>query len=184
MKYALPCVSVLVKRGTVTQEHLESLIETVKDGGEAPTGAEKIPAVAFAVCSLIALENGKAAIDDDIIREYFLFRHDDMIDKRYEEMGDFDTDACRTRIGRIVSIDSGRALVEMPGRTKTYRTDFVPDVKVNDRVVTHWDFIVETVDGAIAKQLETRKKQSVDQFTTGLRNRGILIGKRTVHHHE
>ena len=86
MKYALPCSRTLVKRNQVTQEEVDKLIDIVKNNKEIPKNAEKIFKVAFAACSLIALDTGKNKIDEDVIREYFLKKHSDVIEKRYEEM--------------------------------------------------------------------------------------------------
>jgi hypothetical protein len=174
MKYALPCVNVLVKRGTVTREQLNKLIEIVKNNKELPQNAERIPAVAFAVCSLIAIDNGKKTIDNEVIDEYFLFRHDDMIDKRYEEMGDFDTQKCRVRAGVVQSVTKNSATIKNSAGTKKYRTDFTTGLKKNDLVTTHWDFVVEKIDAARAEKIEKSEKKSVNEFKEGLRKQGIL----------
>lgn len=143
MKYALPCARTLVKRNQVTQEEVDALIELVKKG-VVPDGTEKIFKVALAACSLLALDANKRVIDEAVIRKYFLKKHSDMIEKRYEEKGDFDPVACQTRLGSVESVSPGKALVVNSAGKKDYRTDFV-DVHEHDRVVTHWDFIVEVI---------------------------------------
>ena len=157
MKYALPCAGTLVKRGIITQETLDNLLHIVKNNKEIPEGAEKIPAVAFAACSLIAMDKGKKEIDEAVIHDYFLFNHDDMIDKRYEEMGDFDPVACRTRVGSVLSTELEKASVLTDLGPKDFRTDFC-DVHENDNVVTHWDFIVEKIDRELAEKVRHAKE--------------------------
>lgn len=143
MKYALPCAGTLVKRGSMLQKDVDTLIDIVKNGQKVPEGAEKNFKVAMAACTFIAKEKGKDLIDEDIIHEYFLLRHDDVIDRRYEEMQDFDPMACRVQFGEIEDIEKEFATVVTPDMRRKFRTDFVPGIKKNDKVVTHWDFVVE-----------------------------------------
>ncbi len=143
MKYAIPCGSTLVSRGSITQKELDLLRELVKRGEELPADAEKIFKVAFSACSLLAIDKGKDLIDNDIIHDYFLQGHDFMIDKRFSEMMDFDPQACRVRPGIVESVGNGFASVIIEGELKKFRTDFLPHVKAGDNVITHWDYIVE-----------------------------------------
>ncbi len=153
MRYALPCAGTLVKRGTIKQEHVDILIDIVKNNRYIPDGSEKIFKVAFSACSLIAMKNGSESIDRNAIREYFLLGHDDAIEKRYGEMKDFDPQACRIKIGHVGLAENGSATVGCCG-TKKYRTDFVPDAKENDIVITHWDFVVERINKAAAEKIK------------------------------
>lgn len=158
MKYALPCMGVLVKRGKITQETVDRLFDSIKNGKGVPESAEKITEVAFAACSIIAIDNKKEHIDKDVIREYFLFRHDEMVDKRYDIMGDFDQQACRTRPGRVLSVSNGEAIVENSLGKKNYRTDFLPGARSGDLVVTHWNFIVEKIGHETAQKMAEQKE--------------------------
>ncbi len=158
MKYALPCAGTLVRRGKVSREYIDRLIDIVKNNGKIPKDAEKIFVVAFSACSLIAMDSGKSSIDSDIIREYFLLRHDDVIDRRYEEMGDFDPEACRTRSGIVGSVGDDFAVVNTPLGKGKYRTDFVSDIRRNDVVVTHWNFVVEKIDKNTVERMKVSKK--------------------------
>ncbi len=157
MKYALPCAGTLVSRGRVSQEKIDSLIDIVKKGEHIPKDSEKIFTVAFTACSLIALDKKKDIIDESVIRDYFLFRHDDIIDKRFEEMGDFDPEACRTRIGTVLSAEMEKANILTGIGPRDFRTDFC-DIHENDTVVTHWDFIVEKVDREMAQRIAEMRK--------------------------
>jgi len=156
MKYALPCAGTLVKRCSITQEEWDSLIDTVRRNRTIPKDAEKIFKVAFAACSLIALDCSKSEIDEEVIREYYLFGHDEMIDKRYEEMGDFDPDMCRIRPGIVKSFENGFATVENVHGLRKYRTDYC-DVKRNDVVATHWNFVVEKIPEETAERMKKQK---------------------------
>ncbi|MBI3190587.1 hypothetical protein HYZ41_02700 [archaeon] len=145
MKYALPCAGTLVNRGVVGRDRIERLIDTVKENSEIPRDTEKIFKVAFAACSLIAMDEKKNFIDSNVIRKYFLSNHDDIIDKRFEEMGDFDPESCRIRTGTVVGVEDNFAIVHNSAGVRKYRIDFAQGIKKGDEVITHWDFVVEKV---------------------------------------
>ena len=155
MKYALPCAGTLVKRGSITQEKWDELIDIVKNEGKIPDGAERIFKVAFAACSLIALDR-KTEIDKGVIHEYYLFGHDKVIDKRYGEMGDFDPDMCRIRPGIVKSFENGFVTVENSSGTGKYRADYCKVAK-GDLVTTHWNFIVEKISEEMAEKMKKQK---------------------------
>jgi hydrogenase maturation factor len=156
MKYALPCAGTLVKRGNITQEFVDNLIETVKNSEPLPKNSEKIFKVAFSACSLIALDQKGKMIDADTIHQYYLFEHDVVIDKRYEEMGDFDPDACRIRAGVVQAVGNGFAVVANSAGKRKYRADYCT-VKEGDTVVTHWNFVVEKINQKIAEKMRLQK---------------------------
>lgn len=158
MKYAVPCAGTLVKRGKLQQEDVNNLVDVLKNDGKMPENCEKNFTVAMAACSLIAMDGGKSVVDSDVIREYFLLKHDDVIDKRYEEMGDFDPEACRTRMGIVLSVEKNRAMVLTSQGKDNYRNDFT-DVKEGDSVIVHWNFIVEKLDKKWRERMECEKKR-------------------------
>ena len=143
MKYALPCAGTLVRRGTVTQEYVDSLISIVARGAEPYDGAERMFKVANAVCNDLAEKMGKSSIDSEVIRKYFLLEHARVVDDRYKLMGDFDPVACNTYSGKVVSLDFGKAVVKTRLGSNTYRIDFANDIREEDEVIVHWDFVVE-----------------------------------------
>lgn len=153
MRYAIPCGCVLVKRCAMKQEYLGSLIEIMKKNRKIPKNAEKNFKVAFSACSLIAIDKGKKKIDKEVIYEYYRKKHDEVIDKRYEEMGDFDPQQCRVRAGTVIETSKEHATVKNSTGKKKYRTDYVPGLRKNDLVITHWDFVVEKIDSKTAEEM-------------------------------
>jgi hypothetical protein len=145
MKYALPCAGTLVRRGIVDRDRIERLVDLVKENREIPSGEEKIFKVAFAACSLMAMDEKRGFIDSSVVRRYFLSGHDDVIERRYEEMGDFDPEECRVRTGTVVDVEDNFAVVKNSSGTRKYRIDFAQSIKKGDEVITHWDFVVEKV---------------------------------------
>jgi hypothetical protein len=156
MKYALPCSCTLVQRGNVAQEDVDEVLAAVK-AGKAPRGAENMFKVAMAACTLIAKDKKKSRIDRDVIHHYYRFAHDDVIDKRYEEMGDFDASSCRIRAGVVEEVGNGFAVVSNSSGRRKYKTDFVAGLKKDDVVTTHWNFVVEKIDKATAEKMIEQK---------------------------
>ncbi len=155
LKYAVPCAGTLVQRGTITQEQWDRLIAAVA-AGQAPAGAERIFKVALAACSLLALDSGKPAIDAAVVRQYFRAGHDAVIDARYQEMGDFDPEACRVWAGTVERISGRSAIVRLPQGMRECRADFLPDARAGEWVVVHWDFLVEQATEQEAQAINGR----------------------------
>ena len=160
LRYAVPCAGTLVQRGTMEQQAWDELIAAVH-AGNAPPDAEKLFKVAYAACSLLALDGGKKAIDSPLIRYYFRAGHDAVIDARYAEMQDFDPEACRVWAGAVTRVAPGKAWVLLPHEERECRTDFVPAAKPGDWVVVHWGFMVEPVTEKEAAQINGRGAKSV-----------------------
>jgi len=154
LKYALPCAETLVERGQVSPDYVDSAIEAVAGGKEIPPGVEKIFKTALENCEILAKSSKKDSIDEEIIRNYFLFNHDSTVDSRFCAMGDFDPIECRTYPGKVLEIKGKIATVETPLMTFDYRTDFVPDLKVNDFVVVHRDFVIEKISAGLKERLD------------------------------
>ena len=150
LKYAIPCAETLKKRGSITGEEIDKLITILRNNEEIPEGSEKVFKVALAMCSYIAMREGKREIDEEVIRRYFLYEHDKAIDQRFQEMGDFDPEACRTYPGKVAEVKEKTIFVRTPKGVKEYRNDFIRRVKKGDLVVVHRDFVVEKIDGKIA----------------------------------
>ncbi|MCX6816049.1 MAG: hypothetical protein NT120_04325 [Candidatus Aenigmarchaeota archaeon] len=158
MKYAIPCAGTLVSRGNIKKKDVDVLIDAVKNNKSIPKDTEKVFKVAFSACSILAMDAGKKKIDADVIHDYYLFKHDKMIDMRYEEMGDFDPDLCRIRPGVVKKVLHGIAIVENSAGSKKYRTNYC-DVKEGDLVVTHWDFVIEKISRETAEKMLVQKKK-------------------------
>jgi hydrogenase maturation factor len=159
-KYALPCAETLIKRKNLTREKFRKMIKQMAEGREPEKNKENIFKVAMAHLTFLALERKKDKIDDETIREYFLFNHDEAVEERFEEMGDFDSESCRTYPGIVRKIESNRASVETLLGIKPYKKDFVDDLKMQDIVVVHRDFIVEKISKKLASELwELKRKQ-------------------------
>ncbi|MEM5807407.1 MAG: hypothetical protein QW474_03425 [Candidatus Aenigmatarchaeota archaeon] len=151
--YALPCAQNFVKRGKINQEELDKIIKNFSMGRMPKKGFESIFLVANNMLKVVAMKMGKDKIDTKVIRQYYLVDHDKVVDKRYEEVGDFDPIACKIRVGEVLTIKNKKATIRTEFGIKEYRTDFVKKLKVGDKVIVHYDFVVEKFTKKIEKDL-------------------------------
>lgn len=156
-RYALPCAQTFVKRGKITQRFLDDIISKFSMGKELPKGFENTFVVAVSMLKIIAKKMGKEEIDDEVIRQYYLVDHDKVVDKRYEEMRDFNPMMCRVRIGKVIKVDGKIAKVKTEIGEYEYRTDFVKDLKEGDIVTVHYDFISEKISEDLLKNILNKK---------------------------
>ncbi|MBI2597875.1 MAG: HypC/HybG/HupF family hydrogenase formation chaperone [Candidatus Diapherotrites archaeon] len=158
LKYAAPCATTLVQRKKLSEKEFEEMILSLKKGIVPKGVPEKIFKVAFAMCSAMALRDGKK-IDEKIIREYFWFGHDAVVDERFELMRDFDPVQCKTYPGVVAKISGKSAMVKTSFGEKEYFSVFAPQIKKGDFVVVHRGFVVEKVGKKTAEKIakKTRK---------------------------
>ena len=154
LKYALPCAGTLVKRGVVSQAHVDHLVALVSEGHVPVEKEEEMFKVANAMCKHIAERMGKPKIDSEVIREYFLLEHSKVVDERYELMRDFNPVDCRTYAGVVLKIEEGHATVRTNLGERVYRTTFARDLKENDKVAVHFDFVIEKISNQTAKKMQ------------------------------
>lgn len=163
LKYALPCSVVLIRRGQVEKGVIDKLFMKVEEGKRIKGNPGEIFQFAGAACKLIARERGKDKIDSEVIREYFLERHDKAVTERHKEMRDFKPSECRVYPGKVLETgDLIRALT--PRGIKLFRKDFEPFIKEGDYVTVHRGFVIEKIHKALAKNLWEKKKRYIKSF--------------------
>ncbi len=151
-KYAIPCAETLVKRKNITKELLEKMISEVEKGIVPKEKPGKIFKVAFAMCKIIANKRGKE-IDGEVIRQYFWFEHDKIVEERYNLMRDFEPKKCKTYPGIVEKIVGKKAIVRTKIGKNEYLTAFAPDVKKGRFVIAHRDFVVEQISEEKAREI-------------------------------
>lgn len=155
LKYALPaksCSTFFVKMEKISQEYnVENLINAVANNKKIPLGVEEGFQIALSMCNKLAKEDGRL-IDNEIVRRYFWYLHDDIVRKRYEKGLVANPRECIIYPGSVIRIDE-KALVKTPFKAGYYRTDFTPNLEAGDKVVVHYSFIPEKISERIYKKL-------------------------------
>ena len=144
LKYAIPCSTVLIKRGSVSKNLMRSVKTDLVSGKPIKTDIRKIFKVAYIMCSIIAKKMGKNEIDDEVIRKYFWLEHEKAIKWRMKIHKDIDVKSCLCYLARIVK--SGKSIMAKTSSCIVkVKNDFVPEIKNGDLAVIHYDYIVEKI---------------------------------------
>jgi hypothetical protein len=158
LRYAIPCGEVLVKRGELKMELLEKLRDNTSHGQEVDVDLGAVFGVAARMCTIIARRMGKSAIDDEVIRRYFLVEHDRAIEWRRLVKPDIDARECRVYPGKVLKIDDSGALVRTPIGDRALRTDLAGGLRKGERVSTHYNYVSEKISASQQSLLSGRKK--------------------------
>lgn len=162
LKYALP--SLVGKSGSrglcsgatvgFSESQINGFVKQVSEGEVPDLDIGKTFRVATAMCNFIAAKMGKKSVDSEVIRKYFLFEHNNVVDERSKLAKGLDNESCKTYAGKILSIKEKLAIVKTRIGEKEYSTSFLNDAKVGDRVAVHFSYIIERVSA------ETEEKMS------------------------
>ncbi len=150
LRYAIPCGSVLVKRGSVSQEKLEQLEQGLLSGRPIEEDLGRIFGVGVRMLTILARRMGKKEIDREVIRKYFWFEHPDCINERVKTYPDVVPEKCMVLPGKVLE----EGLVQTPLGKRKVRTDFVPDAKPGDWMTVHYSYIVEKITEKQAGELK------------------------------
>lgn len=146
-----------IKEIKMSPEYIDQLIKTVSENKTPPEGAEDSYSFAMRMCEETRKKMNKKEIDADVIRRYFLFVHNTVVDQKHELRPDFDNIACKTYVGRVVEADGGWATVEIAalGRRK-YKTILAKkqEIKKDDIVTVHYDYIAERINTELAREIQ------------------------------
>ncbi len=147
LKYAFPCTFVIRLRKQVDEPTFRMLEAAAMNGTPVDrTTLEGTYKKAFMRMKKVALELGKDYWSPEVIREYFVNRHNAVIaeDEGYKEAPATLRELCRTEHATVVDQRDGILVVQFgEGKTRTVSSVFVPDAKVGDRVVIHYGYAIE-----------------------------------------
>lgn len=145
LRYAVPCGGVLVKRRSLTRERLNYLEKCAVEGMEPEGDLENDFKIGVRMLMLTAQRMGKNSIDREVIRKYFWKDHKKCVEWRAKMLPDVNPEKCLVGSGKVVSVDGDDVLVDSGEERKKVNKRFEPNIKEDDWVVTHYDYIVEKV---------------------------------------
>ena len=147
LKYAFPCSFILQQRGEISEEQFEELESAAAGNRPLPRELlEKIYHRAFERISKLALEMGRGKWDISVIKEYFIVRHNTLIEQgmySYAEAPEKLKELCKVLEARVVRLDRNVAVVEYSGKKRPVMTELVPELKEGDYVRIHYGYAVE-----------------------------------------
>lgn len=147
LRYAFPCSHILcMVRGEVDDSEYAllkraSLDETISIERDF---LERVFFRAFERIDRIAQELGKDRWDKETIEEYFVVRHNDVVDK--SDYPESFKNMCRVYEACVIEMHDNEAIVRYAhNKRRKVFTDYIRDVAVGDVVRIHWQYAVEKV---------------------------------------
>jgi hydrogenase maturation factor len=147
LRYAYPCLFIAKQRGEVDDSLMEKLrIAAVKDEPVDRALLEKVFFRAFRRMQVIADEMKKDVWDAAVIKDYFVDRHNMIIDsglETYAKAPETLKNLCRVQKGKVVAKKEDILIVGLGGQRRPVNSDFTPDAKIGDLVTVHYGYAVE-----------------------------------------
>jgi hypothetical protein len=145
LRYAYPCLFIAKQRGEVDDATMEKLrVAAVKDEPVDRALVEKSFFRAFR--RMRELAAGKDVWSVEVIKDYFITRHNMIIDaglETYAKAPESLKKLCKVSEGKVIAIKKGALVVDLGTERRAVNPDFVPEAKVGDRVTVHYGYAVE-----------------------------------------
>lgn len=150
LKFAVPCAFIIHQRGKIDDEMLADLELAAMGKKKIPRKIlEKIFWKAFERIDLVAKEMNLKRWDESVIREYFLHRHNDFIENGYDSYKNAPAslkELCKVQEGTVVELQKKFGIAKLPnGKIRTFIPIFIPDIKIGDKILLHYGYVVERV---------------------------------------
>lgn len=157
LKYAFPCSTVLKQRNEITQDMLDKLEDAaINNKVISREILEKIYFRAISRMKVLAKERNKDYFSEELIREYFTKRHNEILDGhvtgKNNDMGiDVDKNTpnalrhlCKVFKARIIEKKENYYIVEYDNKKiRPVLNSLLPNAKVNDTIMIHYGYAVE-----------------------------------------
>ena len=150
LKYAFPCAFVIKQRGEIDNKRFKTLEDAAINNTVLSRNLlEKIFFRAFERIDNVAREMKRSRWDAEVIHEYFIRKHNEIIDKgmySYATAPESLKDLCKVHVATVKRI-SGKYLVVGYGdeRTRPVMSDHVRGIKEGEKVTIHYGYAVEKV---------------------------------------
>ena len=153
LKYAFPCSFIILQRGEITQKEFDMLEDAAENNKIVSRKIlERVYHKAFEKIKPIAKEMNKDYWDIEVIKEYFLVRHNKLIDQGmfdYERAPETLKKLCKIHKAKVIDVKDDVLVVEYSdGNKKSKRpvmNHFVKEAKVGDEVMIHYGYWIEVV---------------------------------------
>lgn len=144
LKYAFPCSMVLKQRGEITQETFNKLEKSAINNEPVERALlEKVYFRAIARMKALAKELNKGYFSEEIIREYFTKRHNELIDAD-KKMPPALKHLCKVFKAEIIKKGAGYYIVEYDNKkTRAVLSSLLANAKIGDAVTIHYGYAVE-----------------------------------------
>ncbi len=152
MKYAFPCAHVLLQVGSITQEEYDELEKrTIQKNFPSREKIESYFVAAFRRIKSLAKEmNIEDYWDMKVLKEYWYNNHNKIINQgegNYSKFPDSFCDFCKTHIAEVIKmLPENFILIKYNNTQRPVSKDYVPEVKVGNKVWIHHAYAIELVN--------------------------------------
>jgi len=159
LKYAFPCSMVLMQRKEITQKTFYALEKAAINNQQVKRKLlEKIYFRAITRMKALAKEKNKNYFSEEVVREYFTKRHNQLLDGMFQNFTDkgIDIDSrapsalkqlCKVFRAKIIRKCKGYYIVKYSNKkTRPVLSDLLPKAEVGDIVTIHYGYAVEKLD--------------------------------------
>lgn len=156
LKYAFPCSFVLKQRGEIDDKIIARLERAAINNDKVSRELlERVYFRAFFRIKVLAEELEKDYWDLEVIKEYFLKRHNELLDGMFNDKDDKGLDVdpkapkflknlCKVFVARIIKKGEDFLVVEYDnGKRRVVSNALVLEAKVGDNVSIHYGYAVE-----------------------------------------
>lgn len=148
LKYAYPCSFIIKQRGEIDEKEMEELRQAAIKSLPLPKEKlEKIFFRAFQKISPIAKRMKKDVWDIEVLREYFINQHNNIIEKgmyAYAQAPQTLKNLCKVHKAKVIEKNEDALIVEYgEGKIRPVLNELVPQAKVGDIVTIHYGYAVE-----------------------------------------
>jgi len=154
--YAHPCAEVIVARGAMKQEELDSIRHSLLLG-KTPDAPPIAFRVAYRLLEFIAKKKNKDCIDEEVMHDYFWHSHDEFVLEECKHRPDVCADKCIVYPAEIKKVDGNEAEALTPIGVRKVNISFTPKVKQGDFVTIHYDYACEKIPEKTFKELWSEK---------------------------
>lgn len=145
LRYAFPCAHVLCKvRKEISDEDYKKMEKAAANGEVLPRAyLEKVFFRAFKRIEKIADEMKEDKWDKEVIKEYFVNRHNDFVHN--SENPETFKEMCKVQKAEILEIKDGKLLVRYDNKMREVKGDYIENAKAGDKVTIHYSYAVEKI---------------------------------------
>lgn len=138
--YAIPCGELGIKLKLLDKTKVETARNSFFEG-KLLKNPEKIFPTAVKLLEVTARLMGRSVIDKFVIRRYFWQFHDEHVKDVALLVKNFPKEECMVWPGRMLTDN----LVEIPFKKKIVKKELTPNIKPNDFVTVHYDYVCEKI---------------------------------------
>ena len=152
LRYAFPCTDIRLQQGRITQEKYDELRDiAVNKKTVQRSDLEKVFFGAVEELGILAKKKNKVRWDYDIIKEYFYYGHNEIIDSGkgvYKNWPASLKEMSKVYKAKVIDKKLGKFLVVEYSNGKEIKkrnvlNEFVPDAGIDDYVMIHYAYAVE-----------------------------------------